>query len=59
MLPQPFRLDFEHMGGQSWHVPDYLAVFGGGMWLLDVRPMELIKDDDAVNLTRPFRAGSS
>ncbi|MEK8146636.1 hypothetical protein NKH18_51355 [Streptomyces sp. M10(2022)] len=32
-------------------MPDYLAVFGGGMWLLDVRPMELIKDDYAVNLT--------
>ncbi|MFI9581711.1 hypothetical protein ACIHCQ_07685 [Streptomyces sp. NPDC052236] len=48
VLSQPFRLDFEHMGGQSWHIPDYLAVFGGSMWLLDVRPMELVKDDDAL-----------
>ncbi|MEU3373451.1 hypothetical protein ACFYM2_13555 [Streptomyces sp. NPDC006711] len=25
------------LGGSSWHIPDYLAVIGGGMWLLDVR----------------------
>ncbi|GGQ97592.1 TnsA-like heteromeric transposase endonuclease subunit [Streptomyces pilosus] len=48
VLSQPFRLDFEHVGGRSWHIPDFLAVIGGGMWLLDVRPMELVKDDDAL-----------
>jgi hypothetical protein len=48
VLSQPFRLDFEHAGGQSWHIPDFLAVVGGGMWLLDVRPMELVKDVDAL-----------
>lgn len=48
VLSQPFRLDFEHMGGQSWHIPDFLAVIDGGMWLLDVRPMELVKDEDAL-----------
>ncbi|MFE5097030.1 hypothetical protein ACFRCI_43725 [Streptomyces sp. NPDC056638] len=48
VLSQPFRLDFQHGGGSSWHIPDYLAVIGGGMWLLDVRPMELIKDEDAL-----------
>ncbi|MER5430498.1 hypothetical protein [Streptomyces sp. NPDC002588] len=44
VLSQPFRLDFEHTGGHAWHIPDFLAVIGGGMWLLDVRPMELIKE---------------
>ncbi|MFG2407430.1 TnsA-like heteromeric transposase endonuclease subunit [Streptomyces brevispora] len=48
VLSQPFRLDFEHAGGRAWHIPDFLAVIGGGMWLLDVRPMELIKEDDAL-----------
>ncbi len=48
VLSQPFRLDFEHEGGQSWHIPDFLAMIGGGMWLLDVRPMELIRDEDAL-----------
>ena len=35
-------------GRMSWHIPDFLAVIGGGMWLLDVRPMELVKDADAL-----------
>lgn len=48
VLSQPFRLDFEHVGGPSWHIPDFLALISGGMWLLDVRPMELIKDGDAL-----------
>jgi hypothetical protein len=48
VLSQPFRLDFDHAGGQSWHIPDFLAVIGGGMWLLDVRPMELVQDADAL-----------
>lgn len=48
VLSQPFRLDFEHTGGQSWHVPDFLTVIDGGMWLLDVRPMELVKDEDTL-----------
>ncbi|WP_369356124.1 hypothetical protein [Streptomyces sp. cg2] len=48
VLSQPFRLDFEHTGGQAWQIPDFLAVIDGGMWLLDVRPMELIKEEDAL-----------
>ncbi|MEU3988967.1 hypothetical protein AB0F24_11380 [Streptomyces platensis] len=48
VLSQPFRLDFEHASGSSWHIPDFLAVIGGGMWLLDVRPIELVKDADAL-----------
>lgn len=48
VLSQPFRLDFEHAGGDTWHIPDFLAVVGGGMWLLDVRPMELVREEDAL-----------
>ncbi|MFF7980570.1 hypothetical protein ACFZDK_15795 [Streptomyces sp. NPDC007901] len=51
VLSQPFRLDFEHVGGQSWHIPDHLAVFGGGMWPLDVRPIDLVKDADALKFS--------
>ncbi|MFG3668999.1 TnsA-like heteromeric transposase endonuclease subunit [[Kitasatospora] papulosa] len=48
VLSQPFRLDFDHASGHAWHVPDFLAVVDGGMWLLDVRPIELIKEEDAL-----------
>ncbi|MEY9839507.1 hypothetical protein ABH941_004769 [Streptacidiphilus sp. EB103A] len=48
VLSQPFRLDFEYAGGWAWHIPDYLALIDGGMWLLDVRPMDLVKENDAV-----------
>ncbi|GAA3003144.1 hypothetical protein GCM10010519_39050 [Streptomyces lactacystinicus] len=49
VLPQPFRLDFEHVGGRAAHVPDFLAVMpDGGRWVLDVRPADLIRDDDLV-----------
>ncbi|MFF2544801.1 TnsA-like heteromeric transposase endonuclease subunit [Kitasatospora sp. NPDC058063] len=48
VLPQPFRLDFEHVGGRSAHVPDFLALMPDGGWLLDVRPAGLVRDDDAV-----------
>lgn len=48
VLSQPFRLDFDHVGGWSWHIPDFLAVIDDGMWLLDVRPMKLVKDVDAL-----------
>lgn len=48
VLSQPFRLDFGHKGGWSWHIPDCLVVIGGGTWLVDVRPMRLIKGEDAL-----------
>jgi hypothetical protein len=50
VLPQPFRLRFETVGGeQGEHVPDFLAVLrDGSQWLFDVRPAELVKAEDAV-----------
>ena len=49
ILPQPFRLRFETAdGGFREHVPDFLAVFrDGSRWLFDVRPAELVKEQDA------------
>ena len=48
VLPQPFRLRFETADGRfREHVPDFLAVFGdGSRWLFDVRPAELVKEQD-------------
>ncbi|MFB8236178.1 TnsA-like heteromeric transposase endonuclease subunit [Kitasatospora purpeofusca] len=48
VLPQPFRLDFEHTGGRSAHIPDFLALMPDGGWLLDVRPAGLVRDEDAL-----------
>jgi hypothetical protein len=59
VLSQPFRLDFEHVSGQAWHIPDFLAVLDGGMWLLDVRPMELIKEEDALKFAAAREAAAS
>ncbi|MFE2874513.1 hypothetical protein ACFXG6_01640 [Streptomyces roseus] len=47
VLPQPFRLSFEHDGGRMEHTPDFLAVMAdGGRWLLDVRPRPRIGEVD-------------
>ena len=47
ILSQPFRLRFQTADGFREHVPDFLAVFRDGSgWLLDVRPAELVKEQD-------------
>jgi hypothetical protein len=48
ILPQPLRLRFETVAEDlREHVPDFLAVFrDGSRWLFDVRPAELIKEQD-------------
>jgi hypothetical protein len=49
VLAQPFRLQFQAGNGHGEHIPDFLAVFrDGSRWLLDVRPAELVEDEDAV-----------
>jgi hypothetical protein len=60
VLPQPFRLDFEHVGGRAVHVPDFLALMHGGGWLFDVRPAGLVKDEDALKFaaTREIAAAA-
>lgn len=59
MLSQPFRMDFERAGGQAWHTPDFLAVIGGGMRLLDVRPMKLIEEEDALKFAAAGEVAAS
>ncbi|MFI5804469.1 TnsA-like heteromeric transposase endonuclease subunit [Streptomyces sp. NPDC051561] len=47
VLPQPFRLSFEHSEGRAEHIPDFLVVMAdGGRWVLDVRPRALVGDAD-------------
>lgn len=60
VLPQPFRLDFEHAGGRSAHIPDFLAVMpDGGRSVLDVRPASLIRDEDLVKFAATREAAAS
>ncbi|MFF4249039.1 TnsA-like heteromeric transposase endonuclease subunit [Streptomyces sp. NPDC001822] len=60
VLPQPFQLDFEHVGGRSRHVPDFLAVLpDGGLWLFDVRPGHLIKPADALKFAATTEAAAA
>jgi hypothetical protein len=49
VLPQPFLLRFGAAAGEfRRHVPDFLAVFrDGSRWLFDVRPAELVEEEDA------------
>jgi hypothetical protein len=49
ILPQPFRLRFGVGAGVfREHTPDFLVVFGdGSRWLFDVRPAELVREEDA------------
>ncbi|MEV7770125.1 TnsA-like heteromeric transposase endonuclease subunit [Kitasatospora sp. NPDC086791] len=59
VLPQPFRLDFEHTGGRSAHIPDFLALMPDGNWLFDVRPATLVKDDDAVRFAATWEVATA
>ncbi|WP_234354746.1 TnsA-like heteromeric transposase endonuclease subunit [Streptomyces sp. NRRL WC-3618] len=46
VLPQPLRLGFHSTQGRREHTPDFLVLTRTGMWLVDVRPAELIEDKD-------------
>jgi hypothetical protein len=46
VLPQPLRLAFGTMDGQRDHTPDFLVLTRTGVWLIDVRPAELIEKKD-------------
>jgi hypothetical protein len=58
VLPQPFLLRFGTAAGQfRRHVPDFLAVFrDGSRWLFDVRPAELVEEEDATCFTAAAEA---
>ncbi|MFD0560599.1 hypothetical protein ACFQ2M_00095 [Kitasatospora saccharophila] len=60
VLPQPFELDFEHQGGRSRHVPDFLAVMPDGrIWLFDVRPEWLVKPEDRLKFAAAREAAAA
>jgi hypothetical protein len=46
VVSQPMRLWFETADKRRSHTPDYLAVTRSGIWLIDVRPEALIKQED-------------
>ena len=46
VVSQPMRLWFETMDKRRSHTPDYLVVSRSGIWLIDVRPEALIKQED-------------
>jgi len=48
VLSQPFRLRAETAAGWWQHIPDFPAVTGNGALLVDVRPRDLVGDDDLV-----------
>jgi len=47
-LCQPFRLRFLSEGKVLRHAPDFLLVAEAGLFLIDVRPADRIKPDDAL-----------
>jgi hypothetical protein len=60
VLPQPFRLAFEHAKGRAEHIPDFLAVLpDGNRWLFDVRPRKLIGEDDALKFAAAHEAAAA
>jgi len=48
VVSQPFRLRAQTTAGWREHIPDFLTVSGQDVWLVDIRPRALIKDDDRV-----------
>ncbi|MFC7828486.1 TnsA-like heteromeric transposase endonuclease subunit [Streptomyces sp. NPDC057375] len=46
VLSQPLRLKFRTAAGWRKHTPDFLAISRLGIWLIDVRPADLIQQED-------------
>ncbi|MFE7126700.1 TnsA-like heteromeric transposase endonuclease subunit [Streptomyces sp. NPDC057617] len=60
VLPQPFRLSFEHTDSRADHIPDFLAVMpDGARWLFDVRPQRLVKEADALKFAATEEVASA
>lgn len=56
VICQPFRLRFTAADGPAEHIPDVLAVTGGGVWLIDVRPAARIGEPDRVKFAASAEA---
>lgn len=52
VVSQPLRIRFGTVGGSKPrdHTPDFLAVTRFGVWLIDVRPEPLMRDEDRESL---------
>src|SRR5215470_14473758 len=46
VVSQPMRLRFDTAERRRSHTPDFLAVTRSGVWLIDVRPEHLIREED-------------
>ncbi|MFF1301926.1 TnsA-like heteromeric transposase endonuclease subunit [Streptomyces sp. NPDC058307] len=58
-LCQPFRLRFLSEGKVIRHTPDFLLVTDSGLFLIDVRPAERIKPEDALKFAAAAEAALS
>jgi len=56
VVSQPHRMRFESASGPREHTPDFLAVTGDGVWLLDVRPADRIGAADRVKFAASAEA---
>lgn len=59
VVSQPLRLRFETVAGAVSHIPDFLAVTGGGVLLFDVRPAARIGDAEQVAFAATAEAALS
>ncbi|MGP4001175.1 hypothetical protein [Streptomyces sp. 8N706] len=59
VLSQPFTLQFTTCRRPGRHTPDFLALTRGTALLIDVRPANLIKPDDAVKFAAAQRAAGA
>lgn len=55
-LSQPFRLRFFAEGKAIQHTPDFLLVTESGLFLIDVRPADRIKEEDALKFAAAAEA---
>ncbi|MGW6401259.1 TnsA-like heteromeric transposase endonuclease subunit [Streptomyces sp. NPDC055134] len=58
-LCQPFRLRFLSGGKAIQHTPDFLLVTESGLFLIDVRPADRIKPEDALKFAATAEAALS
>lgn len=59
VLSQPFTLKFTTHEHSCRHTPDFLALMQGTALLIDVRPADLIKPDDAEKFAAAQRAAGA
>ncbi|MER5727363.1 hypothetical protein ABT084_03210 [Streptomyces sp. NPDC002138] len=57
VLSQPFTLKFTTCRRPVQHMPDFLALTQGAALLIDVRPADLIKPNDAVKFAADVDRG--